>query len=164
RHSQAKNTRASSTAATDGEVVVTAFWDGRDIHLVAYDFQGGKLWEKNVGPWISQHGHGASPIIYEDKVIFAKDMDAVDKDDNEVPNPAVLYCFHKKSGDLLWSVPREAYRACYAAPLISKTPVGQPELIITSTTAITGYNLDNGNRNWEWKWTFTSKLPLRTTG
>src|SRR5262249_17924566 len=126
-----KNTHASSTPATDGEVVVTALWDSQDVHLLAFDFEGKELWRKKLGPWISQHGPGASPIIYKDKVFFANDMDSLDQDENEVANPSILYCFDKKSGELLWSKPREAYRACYSAPLIRERSGAAPELIIT---------------------------------
>src|SRR5262245_50903084 len=71
-----KNTPASSTPATDGEVVVTALWDSQDVHLLAFDFEGKELWRKNLGPWVSQHGPGASPILYKDKVLFVNDMDS----------------------------------------------------------------------------------------
>src|SRR5262249_30206525 len=72
-----KNTHASSTPATDGEVVVTALWDSQDVHLLAFDFEGKELWRKKLGPWISQHGPGASPVLYKDKVLFANDMDSL---------------------------------------------------------------------------------------
>jgi outer membrane protein assembly factor BamB len=36
-----------------------------------------------------------------------------------------------------------------------------PELMVTSTTAITSYNPETGKPNWYWNWTF-KKDPLRT--
>jgi outer membrane protein assembly factor BamB len=163
---RADSSPASSTPATDGQAVYVSFWDGKDILLAAYDFQGARLWLKNLGPFNSQHGAGASPILYQDKVILANDMD---KDDftTKVPNarPSMLVALDKRTGELLWEVPRVAERACYSAPFLLHRP-GQktPELIVTSTTAVSGYNLETGVKLWEAKgWQeHAIKTPLRT--
>src|ERR1700738_1983056 len=42
---------ASSTPTTDGESVYVSFWDGKDVRVSAYDFQGEKLWSTDVGPF-----------------------------------------------------------------------------------------------------------------
>ena len=52
-HTHKKNTLASSTPATDGQVVVTAFLDGKEIILAAFDCEGKKLWDKNLGAFTS---------------------------------------------------------------------------------------------------------------
>ena len=152
-HTHEKNTLASSTPATDGQVVVTAFWDGKEIILAAYDLEGKKLWDRNLGSFTSQHGAGASPIIYKDKVFFVNDQDGT----------STAMALNKKTGDILWQAPREAFRACYSAPFILTKPGAEPELIITSTKSIRSYQPDKGTVNWNWTWTF-SGMPLRTTG
>lgn len=172
-HTHPKNTLASSTPATDGEGVYVAFWDGKEVYLVAYNFKGDVLWNKNLGLWVSQHGTGASPIVYKDKVIFANDMDKeypADKKDKkakpkQVTQPSTLFAFYKKTGEKAWEAPREAYRACYSAPFLLENP-GQPtELIVTSTTSITSYDPDTGAQNWRWNWNWTGlPMPLRTIG
>ncbi|MBV9123491.1 MAG: PQQ-binding-like beta-propeller repeat protein, partial [Planctomycetes bacterium] len=62
-----KNTLASSTPATDGERVYALFWDGQDLLLTAYDFQGQLIWKRELGAFTSQHGAGTSPIVWKDK-------------------------------------------------------------------------------------------------
>jgi outer membrane protein assembly factor BamB len=161
---------ASSTPTTDGEAVYIMFWDGKDVIAAAYDFKGGKLWSKNLGPFISQHGPGASPILYKDKLILANDMDSYieqkDKTRKPVPidHPSLLVALNKKTGEIAWETPRVAERACYSAPFLLKQPgQAEPELVIVSTTAISGYNLDTGSVKWESKgWQKGSKSPLRT--
>jgi outer membrane protein assembly factor BamB len=157
---------ASSTPTTDGKAVYVSFWDGKGIIVSAFDFQGELLWSKELGPFNSQHGAGASPILYKDKLLFANDMD---KDDfhTKVPNarPSMLIALDKLTGKLVWETPRTAERACYSAPFLLQRP-GQkePELVVTSTTAVSGYNLENGARLWEakgWQEPF-GKGPLRT--
>jgi outer membrane protein assembly factor BamB len=153
-HTHELNTLASSTPATDGQIVVTAFWDGKGITLAAYDFSGKPRWESNLGAFKGQHGPGASPIFFGDKVFFADDQDGV----------ATLYALDKKTGEVAWKASREAYRACYSAPFILEKPGAAPELIVVSTTSVRSYEPDTGSVNWNWHWKFTGKMPLRTTG
>lgn len=158
-----RNTLASSTPVTDGEAVFVPFWDGKDVFMVAYNFKGDLLWNKPLGRWISQHGTGASPILFGDKVIFYNDMDKEHpKTKTPVNKPSTLYALNKKTGDIVWEVPREAYRACYSAPFLLEAPGSTPGLIITSTTSIVSYNPDDGSQNWKWNWKFKGKMPLRT--
>ncbi len=157
---------ASSTPTTDGNAVYVSFWNGKDVLLSAFDFLGEQLWTKNLGPFNSQHGPGASPILFKDKLLLANDMD---KDDftTKVPNarPSLLIALDKQTGRLLWETPRVAERACYSAPFLLHRP-GQkePELVVTSTTAVTGYNVETGAKLWEVKgWQdHAVKVPMRT--
>ncbi len=163
---RADSSLASSTPTTDGKAVYVSFWDGKDVVLSAYDFEGNALWSKNLGTFNSQHGPGASPILYKDLLILANDMD---KDDftTRVPNvrPSILMALDKRTGRLVWETPRVAERACYSAPFLLQRP-GQkePELVVTSTTAVTGYNVETGSKLWEVKgWQeHAVKVPMRT--
>jgi outer membrane protein assembly factor BamB len=158
------STLASATPTTDGESVFVPFWNGKDVIMVAYNFNGDKLWERNLGEFVSQHGAGASPILFKDVLIFAQDKDAfrdANKKTGPVANPSVLYGLDKKTGKTVWETPREAIRACYSIPFILEKPGAAPELIVTSTTAITSYEPLTGKANWYWTWTF-AKDPLRT--
>jgi outer membrane protein assembly factor BamB len=163
---RADSSLASSTPTTDGQAVYVSFWDGKDVLVSAYDFQGNVLWNKNLGTFNSQHGAGASPILYKDKLILANDMD---KDDfnTRVPNerPSILVALDKHTGRLVWETPRVAERACYSAPFLRYRPGQQePELVVTSTTAVTGYQIETGAKLWEAKgWQGDAvKVPMRT--
>jgi outer membrane protein assembly factor BamB len=149
-----KNTLASSTPATDGERVYASFWDGKEIVLAAYDMNGTPLWNRNLGPFKSQHGAGASPVVYGDKVYLANDQD----------DTSTLHAFDAKTGKTIWDAPRPAYRACYSSPFLLEKNGHRPELIVVSTKGITSYEPDTGAQNWNWIWKFSAKMPLRTTG
>ncbi len=164
---------ASSTPATDGEAVYVSFWDGKGIVVAAYDFQGKPLWSKDLGPFFSQHGAGASPILYKDKLILADDMDAYVESKGKgkaktpvpVKHPSLLVALDKKTGDVVWDAPRPAVRACYSAPFLLQRPgESGPELIVVSTPVITAYNPDSGSKLWEaTDWQAKSvRMPLRT--
>src|SRR5579885_511572 len=131
---RADSSLASSTPTTDGQAVYVAFWDGKDILMSAYDFQGEKLWVRNLGTFNSQHGPGASPILYRDKLILANDMD---KDDftTRVPNvrPSMLVALDKLTGKLVCEAARVAERACYSAPfLLNRAGQKDSVLVVTS--------------------------------
>jgi photosystem II stability/assembly factor-like uncharacterized protein len=163
---RADSSLASSTPTTDGKAVYVSFWDGKEILVSAYNFQGDLLWSKGLGSFNSQHGAGASPILFQDKLILANDMD-IDDFDTKVPNarPSMLIALDKRTGRMIWETPRKAERACYSAPFLLPKP-GQknPELVVTSTTAVTGYNVETGAKLWEAKgWQeHAIKTPMRT--
>lgn len=158
------SSHASATPAADGQAVYVPFWNGKDVILTAYDFKGEKLWDRNLGEFVSQHGAGASPIVYKNLVIFSIDKDAfrdTTKKTGPVANPSTLYAFDKKTGKTVWEAPREAIRACYTAPFLLEKPGQAPELIVTSSTAITSYEPETGKSKWYFTWTWAND-PLRT--
>ncbi len=147
------NTYASSTPATDGERVYAAFWDGKHIHLQAYDFSGKKLWAHDLGEWKSEHGAGASPVVYGDLVYFSNHMDG----------KCTLYAFSAKTGDIAWEQARPAYRACYSAPFLWERD-GKKEIVLTSSLFFNGYDPKTGKQQWSWKWQKKGGSALRVTG
>jgi outer membrane protein assembly factor BamB len=148
-----KNSQASATPATDGERVYCAFWDGKNVSLQAYDFKGGKLWERDLGSFKSQHGHGSSPIVHGDLVFYNHDQDG----------DAKIVAVDAKKGTVVWSKTRTAFRTCYSTPLVHESSAG-PELIVASTAGLTSYNPKNGTENWVYTWDFGGGMSLRTVG
>jgi outer membrane protein assembly factor BamB len=149
----AKNTYASASPGVDAERVYAVFWDNVDQIMNAYTHDGEPLWAKDLGPFESQHGAGASPIPVGGKVYFTNDTDKT----------AVLVCLDGKTGATVWSQDRPHYRACYSSPFLHELPDGSQELIVVSTMGITGYDLDRGTKRWNWDWKPMGDKPLRTT-
>jgi outer membrane protein assembly factor BamB len=147
----AKNTLASSTPAVDGERVYALFWDGHDVSLTGFSMAGDLLWQRDLGSFTSQHGPGASPMVYKDKVILMNDQDGA----------AVLIALDARTGKPAWQAPRKAYRACYSTPFLLENPGDAVELIVASTGGITSYNPMTGKENWNYAWEFAG-MPLRT--
>ncbi|MCC6420816.1 MAG: PQQ-binding-like beta-propeller repeat protein [Gemmataceae bacterium] len=148
-----ESSHASATPATDGERVYAAFWDGVGIQVRAYTVDGADVWERDLGPFKSQHGAGASPVVYQDKVYFANDQDGT----------STFHAFDARTGKTVWQHSRPAYRACYSAPFLLERNGHRPELLVVSTMAITSYEPHSGRVNWDYKWKFSGKMPLRTT-
>jgi outer membrane protein assembly factor BamB len=62
-----KNTYASSTPVTDGERVIAFFGNSG---MICCDMDGSLQWHQPLGPFITTHGPGTSPVLYKDKVIL----------------------------------------------------------------------------------------------
>src|SRR4051794_38703688 len=60
-----KNSLASSPPAVDADRVFGVFWDGKGVTLHAFDLAGKPLWSKPLGDYVSQHGPGLSPVVYQ---------------------------------------------------------------------------------------------------
>lgn len=138
-HKHAKNSWASSTPATDGELVYLAFSDDEHYTFSAYDFDGNLEWQRRLGAFDSQHGQGVSPILFEDLVIIP----------NLQKGPSSVIALDKKTGRTAWSSIHSFYRTSYATPIIVKLKDEQPQLICASgALGLASLNPYNGRLNW----------------
>ncbi len=148
-----KNSPASCTPAADGERIYAVFWDGSDMSLSAFDYAGEMKWQQPLGPFVSQHGAGASPVVAGNNVVVNVDQDG----------KAELRAFDAKTGKPAWSKKRDFERACYSSPfLLEKTDAG-PDLLVASTGGVTAYDPNDGKVIWNYVWKF-DKARLRTVG
>jgi outer membrane protein assembly factor BamB len=107
-----------------------------------------------------------SPIVYRNLLIYPHDRDLFRNTYNKtmpIADPSRLFALDKRTGKTVWETPRDGgFRACYSVPFVLGHGAGKaPELIVTSTTAITSYEPETGNVNWNWVWPFRG-YPLRT--
>jgi outer membrane protein assembly factor BamB len=148
-----KNTLASCTAAADGTRVYMPFWNGAELSVTAFDYEGQVIWTAPLGPFTSQHGPGHSPIVYEGKVILSNDQDGLSE----------LVALDAATGSLAWKKTRPHSRACYSTPLLRDRPGSKPELLIVSTAGASAYDPASGDEIWNWEWKGNDK-QLRTIG
>lgn len=147
-HKNQKNSWASSTPTTDGKKVYVTFSDDDNYTAAAYDLDGNEIWKKSLGPFSSQHGHGVSPVLFEEIVIIANDQKGFGS----------LIALNKNSGNVVWTTSREFRRVSYSTPILFRKK-NQPDQIIVSCGAmgITSVNPADGSLNW-----YSGELPART--
>jgi outer membrane protein assembly factor BamB len=133
----ALNSFASSTPATDGELVYVAFLDGHQMFAAAYDFKGQQRWGVRPGPFSSMHGFCSSPILYRDKIILNGDHDG----------DSYLVALSRTDGSILWKTPRENHTRSYCAPLI-RDLAGRTQMILSGDKCVASYDPNNGTRHW----------------
>ena len=102
-HVQEKNSYSSATPAFDGTAVYTTFINHDGLWVSAIDRDGKILWQKEAGPFQTEHGDGPSPVLYKSAVI-------VNGDNRDKSYIAAL---DRKTGELVWRTPpRGRWPAC----------------------------------------------------
>ena len=131
------NTHASSTPATDGERVFTAFLDVAQAVVAAHDFAGKERWLKRVGPFASKHGFCSSPILFKDKVIVNCDHDG----------DGYLVALARTDGRELWRIARPNKTRSYCTPII-RHAAGRTQMVLSGSKCIASYDPETGKQIW----------------
>jgi outer membrane protein assembly factor BamB len=133
---------ANGSPVVDAQRVIACFVSRDHFWVRAFDHAGKDLWSRDLGPFESQHGHGASPIIYDNTVIVTNDQDG----------ESFVIALDLKTGEPLWKSPRKPspeYTA-YGTPCILTESGAAPELILSSQShGISSLNPKTGAANWE---------------
>ncbi len=144
-----QNSYASPTPVTDGQSVFAVFADGS---IVALDFDGNVLWRNREFDFFSEHGLGASPILYENLLIMAFDPSSrtgrAEKIGWKVPwEGAALWALEKETGELVWEGKRGPSRLAHVTPNLMQVD-GKMQLVSAAGDVIQGFNPDTGERLW----------------
>jgi outer membrane protein assembly factor BamB len=139
------NTFASSTPAIDADLIYVAWADPKAITLLALKHNGDEAWRKDLGPFVSQHGFGASPIVFGDLVILGNDQgDEVGK------GTSFLVAFDRKTGNEAWRTPRKTREVSYSTPCIYQPKGSEPQVIFNSgAEGMTSVDPKSGKVNWQ---------------
>jgi outer membrane protein assembly factor BamB len=133
---QASNTYATETPATDGERVYAYF----GMHGVyAFDMAGKDVWKKDLGsfPMALGFGTGSSPALAEGKVFI--------QCDNE--KESFLVALNAKTGEEAWRAKRSE-RTGWSSPLAWKTKE-RTEVVCVGTRRVHAYDAATGKELWE---------------
>jgi outer membrane protein assembly factor BamB len=147
-------TFADATPATDGRYVF--FWFGSE-GLYCYDFKGKLVWKKTLGNIATQGmGNGASPVLYEDRVILQCDEDNGEN--------SFIAAFDKRTGRELWRTPRKV-QVSWSTPVIARA-TQRTELIASGAEYIAAYDPATGKELWRCKGTesWTVATPIAGQG
>jgi outer membrane protein assembly factor BamB len=142
------NSFASSTPATDAQHVYVAWMSLGHYKIMAFRHNGEIAWEKDLGPFVSQHGPGTSPIVYEDQVILVKDSDT----------ESYMLSLDSETGAERWKAPLQGKMADYSTPCMYEAPDGRPLLIFNSLEAgIAAFQPRDGRKVWEYASAFDKR-------
>ena len=120
-----QNSLASSTPTVDAERVYCTWATPEEFTLVALSHDGNEAWRANLGPFVSMHGYGGSPMLCEDLVVVTNDQDA----------DSFLIAVDCQSGLTRWKVPRKVHpeqNTSYATPILYQPKDSPLELIVAS--------------------------------
>lgn len=153
------NSLASSTPATDGQSVFTAFLDNTEtdatrtvnagkefgkgevpkgtVVISAHDINGKSLWQVRPGLFSSKHGFCSSPVLFEDKVIVNCDHDG----------DGYIVALAKADGKELWRIARPNNTRSYCVPLIRDIG-GRTQMVLSGTMCVASYDPRTGKELW----------------
>jgi outer membrane protein assembly factor BamB len=129
-----KNSRASPTPIVDADRVYVHF--GAD-GTAALTTTGEVVWKTRL-PYESQHGNGASPIVYGDLLIVSCDGS----------DAAFVVAFDKRSGKVRWRTwRRQPWDQAYSTPLVIR--VGdRDQLVSVGAYRAAAYDPSTGKEIW----------------
>jgi outer membrane protein assembly factor BamB len=147
------NSFASATPAVDELHAYFVWSTPEEYTLLALDHAGNEAWKRDLGPFVSQHSCGTSPIVFEDLLILGNDQDGegqAKKDGKPAGGKSFLIAVDRKTGSTRWTVDRDSDVVAYSTPCIYQ-PEGSPPQVIFNSSAhgITSINPKSGKINWE---------------
>jgi outer membrane protein assembly factor BamB len=127
---------ASNSPVTDGEHLFVSFGS---FGLYCLDLDGKLIWKADFGTMQSLHGHGegSSPVLYQETLVVNWDHEG----------QSFAVALDKRTGKPKWKVQRDEVTS-WATPIIVEH-AGKPQLIISGTSRIRGYDLESGQVLWE---------------
>lgn len=138
-HRHTKNSHASATPACDGQRLFVSFIARDALHVAAVGLDGKIAWSKSVAAFVSQHGYGASPVLYKHLVIVASDNSG----------PGHLIALDRRSGEITWQT-RRGDHASYSTPIIGQW-AGKPQVLLSGCDIVAGYDPEKGSELWRVK-------------
>lgn len=147
-YKQPDNSDATATPVTDGSSVFVLSADGT---FAAVSFDGKVLWKHQEFEYYSQHGLGASPILYNDLLIAAFDYSSPGPDKlvgwQKPWDQSFILAVDRTSGQVRWKGRRGMSRIAHVVPNIAK--VGDSDQLISGAgDVIQGFDLKNGELIW----------------
>ena len=134
-----KNTHASATVASDGELFFAVFNHHEQVEAVGVDRSGEIVWKQSVGAFRPQqyrYGYAASPTVYGDTVIVTGDCDT----------GAWMKALDTKSGNIRWEQRRPA-RLNWASPIVAEV-AGREQLLLSGCEMMASYDPTTGKPLW----------------
>jgi outer membrane protein assembly factor BamB len=133
-----------TTPAADGERVVV--WHG-SAGLHCYDFEGKKLWSRELGDFPHMWGDGTSPVLHEGRVILIAG-----------PGKNFVTSLDAKTGKTVWQVEEASkggadknekggYLGTWATPLVVKVG-GKDQIVCALPTRVVAYDPKSGQPIW----------------
>jgi outer membrane protein assembly factor BamB len=126
------------TPATDGSKVYCVF--GSSV-VAAVDFDGKIAWRKEITPHNFDVAWGASPILYDGKVILVCDQSN---------KSSTIYSLDGKTGDIHWETKRPKVNWGHSTPMLAAIG-GKTQLITATHNGPQSFDPDTGAPIWSYQ-------------
>ena len=127
---------AAATLTTDGGRVFAMFATG---DLVCVDFEGRRVWARNLGVPDNSYGHASSLLMHQDLLLVQYDHGG----------EANLWGLRAKDGSIAWKTAREV-ETSWASPALIRHE-GRPLVLVLAEPDLIAYDPANGAEVWRAK-------------
>jgi outer membrane protein assembly factor BamB len=146
---QERNSLATPTPVTDGQRVYAFFGGGG---AAAIDFNGHPAWTNTDNHFYSQHGLGASPILYKDLLLMPWDHSIKEGRDLKIGwqtawDKSYVWALDTNTGKERYKAMRGMSRIGHMTPKIVDVE-GRPQLVSAAGDVVGGFDPDTGQRIW----------------
>jgi outer membrane protein assembly factor BamB len=126
---------ASSSAVTDGQIVIASF-ESRGIY--AYDLTGKPMWQVDLGDkkMRNEFGEGSSPALHGNRLVIVWDHQG----------ESFIAALDKRTGKELWRQKREEIDT-WATPLVVEH-AGGAQVVVSGMNRVRSYDLESGRLVW----------------
>lgn len=124
---------AAPTPATDGIRVYAIFATG---DVMAVDFDGNRVWARNLGPSDNPYGHASSLVVHRGRLLVQYDHFGTSR----------FLALDAATGETLWEDEREV-GASWASPVLAAVG-GRTEVYLNAEPFVMAYDAETGERLW----------------
>jgi len=128
---------AAATMATDGQRAYAIFANG---DVAAFDFQGNRVWARQLGLPDNDYGHTTSLALWKTRLIVQMDQGSADE------NKSRLTAIDGATGETIWERHRPV-DASWASPIVIDA-AGRPQILTLSTPWAIAYDPRDGSELW----------------
>ena len=137
----ADNSFASPSCTVDAERVYVWIAGPDKSQLIALTHaEGRQLWAADLGPFISQHGAGASPIVEKGTVFLQSSQDE--------PG-SFIAAFDSATGKQLWKNEIKSGQHSIATPCFFKGADGSAQVLSLGDGGLAGFDAKSGKKAWD---------------
>lgn len=153
------NSFAAATPLVTESAVYAVWNEPEHYYLTALDHKGNQLWQRDFGPFVSQHACGTSPILVGDKIILGGEQDGMESVPGSTRSgESFIVAVSAKTGDTIWQTPRRNVVVAYSTPCIRESHDGKKSLIFNSQAhGIYAVDPDTGKVLWEYEGAFSKR-------
>jgi len=124
---------AASTLTVDGQRVFAIFGTG---DIIAFDFDGKRLWARNLGVPANHYGHSSSLLVWHDKVFVQYDTQRGSR----------VLALDAATGKTVWETPR-TNNVSWGSPLLAKVN-NKFQLVLLALPTLSSYDIETGRQLW----------------
>jgi len=124
---------SAPTLTTDEKRVFAIFATG---DVIAFDFNGKRLWAKNLGVPNNHYGHSSSLITWANKLLIQYDTNSGGK----------IMALDVADGNTVWETVRNS-KISWASPVLAEVD-GKYQVILNADPIVAGYDVETGKDLW----------------